>query len=143
VFLEQITTDPAPCPGCGAELSAGPDDGEPVVSNEPPPPAPPQTATAAAGTPAEPSAPTLPDDVAPEPETSVRPPDLRPERDPLEGWDESGTLPAPPAQPDPVVLAASVGTGLLLGLLLGGRDHRGLGAFLGVLLGAVVARLRG
>jgi hypothetical protein len=139
VFLEQIAGDPAPCPGCGAELAAGPDGGERVVSNGPPPP--PQVATAEA--PAASSAPVLPDDVAPEPETSVRPPDLRPERDPLEGWDESGTLPAPAAQPDPVVLGVSVGAGLFLGLLLGGRDHRGLGAFLGALLGAAVARLRG
>lgn len=90
-----------------------------------------------------PPAATLPDDVEPEPETSVRPPDLEAERDPLAGWDESPTITAPDQDVDPAVLAAGAGVGLLLGLLLGGRDHRGLGALLGAVLGAVVARLRG
>jgi len=79
-------------------------------------------------------------DVAPEPMTSVRPPD----RDPLDGWDQGGNATAPtPDEFDPAVVAAGAGAGLLLGLLLAGRDHRGLGALLGAVLGAVIARLRG
>lgn len=89
---------------------------------------------------------TLPEDVEPEPTTSVRPPDMTPDRDPLEGWDELGTTDGRAAahgSTDPAVLAAGAGIGLVLGLLLGGREHRGLGALLGAALGAVVARLRG
>lgn len=206
-FVEQITTEPAPCPGCGTELSLAPDDGaDGAAKPDEAPPVPPPAATLpadeAAGVeealdeddaadddsdadaatddvdatddvelgdttepastevpdgeetaadtqpdvdvaPLTPAAAAVLDDVEPEPETSVRPPDRAPDRDPLEGWDQSGTFPAPPAEPDPTVLAAGAGLGLLLGLLLGGREHRGLGALLGAVLGAVLTRLRG
>ncbi len=202
-FVEQITSEPAPCPGCGTELSLAPEDpDDDAVTPEEPPPVPPPAAALPADEPAgaadalaeeadapeaddeadddgdaeadddgdadpdvelgattEPAATEVPDgeevaeadgppltpaaaavvdDVEPEPSTSVRPPD----RDPLEGWDQSGTLPAPADELDPVELAVGAGVGLLLGLVLGGREHRGLGALLGALLGAVVTRLR-
>lgn len=95
-----------------------------------------------AGLDVPPPAATLPQDVEPEPMTSVRPPD----RDPLEGWDETTTVSpgaAAGGAADPAVLAAGAGIGLLVGLLLGGREHRGLGALLGAALGALLARLRG
>lgn len=196
-FIEQIRTEPAPCPGCDTQLShAAQDAGATPVEPRPvPPPAatlPEQGAVGAAdalddqdetgdeaagddadagddldvtlgdtttpasttppvgegsdapsGAPLTPAAAAVSTDVEPEPTTAVRPPDRRPDRDPLEGWDAAGTLPAPPAEPDPVVLAIGAGAGLVLGLLLGGRRHRGLGALLGALLGAVAARLRG
>lgn len=167
-FVETIRTEPAPCPRCGTELSLAEEDEEPGdgATPEEAPPVPPPAATlpaeeaagagdavdeVAADDESAPAAAAQPpatgsvlDDVEPEPESSVRPPDLAPERDPLAGWDESGTLSARDHdEPDPAVLAAGAGLGLLVGLLLGGRDHRGLGALLGAALGAVVARLRG
>lgn len=150
-FVEQITSEPAPCPGCGTELSLAPQDPddegddaqldveddattEPAATEAPDG----EDVPADDGPPLTPAAAGVAADVEPEPTTSVRPPD----RDPLEGWDQSGTLPAPTDELDPVELAVGAGAGLLLGLLLGGRDHRGLGALLGALLGAVVTRLR-
>ena len=158
VFVEEIRTEPAPCPGCGAELfldaEEGGDDGAPspthvddVTTDEPADDArePEDVGPGpAATTPAveEPhDLPPEPADVAPEPETSVRPPDR--DRDPLAGWDEVATAPAPAAAgPAPEVVAVGAGAGLVLGLLLGGSRHRVLGALLGAVLGAVLARLR-
>ncbi len=201
-FVEQITTEPAPCPGCGTELSLAPEEpSDEAVAPETSPPVPPPAATlppdgdagavdvldegpsdeapdaddaedaddgtdddldvelgdtsgpateapdgdevAADGPPLTPAAAAVAADVEPEPTTSVRPPDRAPDRDPLEGWDQSGSLPAPADELDPVELAVGAGVGLLLGMLLGGRRHRGLGALLGALLGAVASRLRG
>lgn len=215
-FVEQITNEPAPCPGCGTELSLATDEPDDAAAPQDAPPVPPPAATLPAedaagaddaldddaadesgddgdasdgdasdddadedpdddvgdasvdldvdlGETTEPASTEVPDgdeddqeaappltpaaaaveDVEPEPETSVRPPDRTPDRDPLEGWDRSGSLPTPADDPDPAVLAAGAGAGLVVGLVLGGRDHRGLGALLGAVLGAVLARLRG
>ena len=157
-FVEQIATEPAPCPGCGAELSFEPEDDTPAaaassgdedtagddVADEGAAPegdsAAPEDEDVDAPHPAPADA---PGDVEPDPGTAVRPPDRPADRDPLAGWDETVTLPAPDDELDPAVLAAGVGIGALLGILLGGRDHRALGALLGALLGAVVSRLRG
>lgn len=191
-FVETIRSEPAPCPGCGTELSLEEERGEATAPEESPPVPPPAAALpdeeaagaadaldaaddeddeslagvatsepaateapdgeepaeddAAVDLPATPApAATLPEDVEPEADASVRPPDQAPaeQRDPLEGWDRTATAPVGGDEPDPTVLAAGAGVGLVLGLLLGGRDHRGLGALLGAALGAAVARLRG
>lgn len=132
-FVESIRRTPAPCPRCGTELSL---DDEVVEGDE------------AAEAVEEPAAAPPADDPgsAAEPEDSVRPPDRDEGTDPLAGWDQGGTSVAASVgtdDGDPAVLVAGAAVGGLLGLLLGGRGHRGLGTVLGAVLGALVARLRG
>lgn len=149
-FVAALAEDPATCPKCDVELTtdgAGspvPVDGPsgdvvdvaaqadaPVADAAP-------LADAGARTPARAAA--AEPARAPSPPTAPAAPGAR---DPLQGWDTTGRRPAPPDPGgfDPQQAAPFVGGGLLLGLLLGGRDHRVLGGVLGTLLGLVAALL--
>lgn len=61
---------------------------------------------------------------------------------PLDDWDTGTTTVVEVPAPDPRELVAAAALGGVLGAALGGRGHRVLGAWLGVLLGAAVIRLR-
>ena len=147
-FVRDLATRPAPCPRCGTVLT--PDRFPADVMAEIDAARPSPQDEVAADAPSAPVVPIVPGD--PMIVASVRPPDLPPASvratDPLDGWDEAmvgpptdGGLRAALLDGGLVRIAAVAGAGLAGGVA--GRalakEHRGLGALAGGLVGAGAA----